>query len=88
MSFFNKRKKKEGVPTMANVLYIKIDDQEWYPLFKNSQPNILFVLFSKKQTSDEYIERYWHLNPPGVDSKIFAREKNKLAMKNSSLIKK
>ena len=76
MSILNKGKKNQGVPIMANMLTIKIDDQEWYPLFENSQPNILFVLYSKKQLSDEYIERYWHLNPPGVDSKIFARGKN------------
>ena len=88
-----KRKTQQKVCKMAvvisetDVITEKNDDQEWYHLFKNSQPNILFVLYRMNNTSDAYVEKYWFLNPPGVDAKIFAREKNK-AMKKAQILKK
>ena len=78
--------KMADVITETDVITEKNDDQEWYHLFKNSQPNMLFVLYRINNTSDAYMEKYWFLNPPGVDTKIFAREKNK-AMKKTQILK-
>ena len=55
--------KMADVITETDVITKKNDDQEWYHLFKNSQPNMLFVLYRINNTSDAYIEKHWFLNP-------------------------
>ena len=74
------------VITETGVITERNDDQESYHLFKNSQPNMLFVLYRIKNISDAYIENYLFPNHPGVNPKIFSREKNQ-SMKKTQFLK-
>ena len=51
-------KKHLAVQTLAEVIELTIDPQEWYPLYKISNPNMLFVLYSIALYGDDYIEKY------------------------------